>query len=102
MSISTCFVLILGRVGNSPYTLASPLHLRTKGNSFERLSSSRTMWGRRWQAEHSKEKGCQCEARPDQYLLTCLFKAANSSPTLMRNLTNSENFRRLSLLPGLI
>ena len=57
------------------------------------------------QAEHSEEKGFQCDAKPVQcvqFVDTYSFKAANSSSMLMRNLTNSSNFRRLSLLPGLI
>ena len=57
------------------------------------------------QAEHSEEKGFQCDAKPVQcvqFVDTYSFKAANSSSMLMRNLTNSSNFRRLSLLPGRI
>ena len=66
-----------------------------------KCTSSRT-WGRRSQGEQLEEKGCQCEARPDQCVFTKLFRAVKFASLLVRKRTNSGNCKRLSLLPGLV
>ena len=43
---------------------------------------------------------CQWDASPDQCSFTSFFKLVNLFPRFIRNLTNSGNWRRVSLLPG--